>query len=405
MNLNPVVLAIPLYFFLIVLELIYEAIKKKNTYRLNDAVTNISCGITSQVSGAFLKVLGVGVYELVYTHFSFMYIPINWWTGVILFLAIDFFYYWYHRASHEINFLWNFTHVVHHQSEDYNLSVALRQNSLGSFFSMLFYLPLAFLGFSTLSFVAMKGINLIYQFWIHTDAINKLPRWIEYFLNTPSHHRVHHGRNPKYIDKNHAGVLIIWDRLFGTFKEEEERPTYGVTKPVRTWNPIKANLQPVYDMFTQVRRTPGWTDKLKMLVYKPGWQPDEEGGYQPAPVINSEDKKFNPSPMPRLFPYIVSQFVMLLVFTAYFLFSLEVLDAWMKGLFAFHIVLGVWLTGLILENASRWIDLEIIRATIVSPAVIVLLLPMAYWPGIALFVFLGGWLWVLKSKTYATAKS
>jgi len=361
MNFDPVVLSIPLYFLLIGLELIWEAKKHKGVYRLNDAITNISCGVASQISVATWGVLSIAMYELVYQFASIGQIPVTWWSNIILFLAVDFFYYWYHRASHEINFLWNTSHVVHHQSEDYNLSVALRQSSFGGVFSMVFYLPLAFIGFNTGAFLAVKGMNLIYQFWIHTEAINKMPRWFAFIFNTPSHHRVHHGRNPKYIDRNHAGTLIIWDRMFGTFQREEEKPTYGVTKPVKTWNPVWANVQPVIDMSRQVISTPGLINKVKVLFYKPGWQPEELGGYQPAPEIDPHYEKFDTAPAHKLSGYLIVQFILTMGITAGFLFNHTRFDPIVKGIFAAFIVLTIATFGMILENRKTWQIIEIIR--------------------------------------------
>jgi sterol desaturase/sphingolipid hydroxylase (fatty acid hydroxylase superfamily) len=380
MDLSPVILSIPLYFLLIGLELLWEARKHKGIYRINDAITNISCGIASQISGALWGVLSIGMYQLVYQYASIAQIPVNLWSNLLLFLAVDFCYYWYHRSSHEVNFLWNTSHVVHHQSEDYNLSVALRQSSFGGVFSMLFYLPLAFMGFNTYAFLAVKGINLIYQFWIHTEAINKLPRWFEFIFNTPSHHRVHHGRNPKYIDRNHAGTLIIWDRMFGTFQEEEEKPTYGVTKPIHSWNPVWANVQPVIDMGRQFWQTPGWMNKIKVLFYKPGWQPAELGGYQYPPEIQQRPQKFNLLPERSLYPYLIVQFVLTLAITAIFLFGQENFTPLLKGLFSFMIIWTIVDLGMILEGRKIWRMIEIFRN------LVLILACFLFFPGVSLWV-------------------
>lgn len=371
MDLNPVILSIPLYFFLIGLELVYQLVKKAKLYRTNDAITNISCGISSQVTGALWGVISIGMYQYIYQYWSIYQIPNNWWSFTILFIAVDFCYYWFHRSSHEVNFLWNTAHVVHHQSEDYNLSVALRQSSFGGIFSMLFYLPLAFLGFNTYAFLTVKGFNLIYQFWIHTEAINKLPKWFEYIFNTPSHHRVHHGRNPKYIDRNHAGTLMIWDRMFGTFQAEEEKPTYGVTKPTNTWNPVWANVLPIVDMTRQVRKTPGFLNKLKVLFYKPGWQPVEMGGYQPAPEIDKATyQKFDIHPFLPMIRYVLVQFILILVFTAYFLFTAGNYELTIKLTMAGYIMWSIAQLGLLMENRRNWVISEYFR--IVAGAVLIL---------------------------------
>ncbi len=188
MDLNPIILSIPIFFLLIGIELLYSWFAKKKMYRLGDAFGNIGCGIFEQVTGIFVKVLTIGLYSLVYQNFRLFDIPINGWTIFLLFLGVDFTYYWAHRLSHEINLFW-VGHVVHHQSEDYNLSVALRQGALQKLFTAPFALPLAFIGFSDEWFLYISAFNTLYQFWIHTEAIGKLGP-LEWVLNTPSHHRV-----------------------------------------------------------------------------------------------------------------------------------------------------------------------------------------------------------------------
>ncbi len=398
MDFNPVILSIPLYFLLIGFELIHQAVTKVKSYRTNDAITNISCGITSQVTAALWGVMSIAMYQYVFEFWSVATIPVNLWTNIALFILVDFFYYWFHRASHEINFLWNTAHVVHHQSEDYNLSVALRQTSFGGVFSMLFYLPLAFMGFNTLSFLAIKGLNLIYQFWIHTEAIKKLPKWFEAIFNTPSHHRVHHGRNPKYIDRNHAGTLIIWDRMFGTFQPEEEKPTYGVTKPTNTWNPVWANILPVVDMSKQVIATPGFVNKLKVLFYKPGWQPEEQGGYQAAPEVDSTSYvKYDIHPQARMIRYILGQFIMVLAITSLFLFTQANYELPQKLLLAGFIIWSVLQLGLLLENRKNWILMEFLRILIAS-VVFVFLFPNQLGIGIGIGNLIVFSAWLFKAK-------
>jgi len=367
MDFNPVILSIPLYFILIGFELMYQSVKRVKIYRANDAITNISCGISSQVTNAVWGVLSIGMYQYVYQYWSIANVPATWWTWLMLFVLVDFCYYWFHRASHEINFLWNTTHIVHHQSEDYNLSVALRQSSFGGVFSMVFYLPLAFVGFDTYAFLTVKGLNLIYQFWIHTEAIQKLPRWFEFLFNTPSHHRVHHGRDPKYIDKNHAGTLMIWDRMFGTFQQEEEKPTYGVTKPTNTWNPVWANVLPIVEMTQQVSSTPGFLNKLKVLFYKPGWQPASLGGYQTAPPIDERTQlKFDSHPHLPMIRYVLVQFVFILAFTALFLFTSSTYETYIKWILVGFIIWSIMQLGLLMENRRSWFPAEYIRLLAVT---------------------------------------
>ncbi len=359
MNFNPVVLAIPMYFILIIGELIFEQVTKKLTYRVNDAVTNISLGILSQVSGVFLKLLSIGVYIVIYEKIAFFNIEPTWASFVALIILQDLCYYWSHRMSHEISLFWG-GHVVHHQSEDFNLSVALRQSSTSTLWSFMFYLPLAFLGFDPMQFVIVNGINLLYQFWIHTEHINKLG-WLEYIFNTPSHHRVHHGRDPKYIDKNYAGMLIIWDRMFGTFKEEEERPVYGITKPLKSWNPVYANFSHYIDLFKAVKKSRSVKDAMGILFQKPGWMPEHLGGYQKPHQVESGYQKFDVLPALPVNLYIIFQFVVLIGLTALFLFNLDKMPVFFKAGYAVWIVASTLIFGWLFEMKTTGFYLEIAR--------------------------------------------
>ena len=202
----------------------------------------------------------------------------KWLAAIVLFLGVDCAYYWFHRIAHEYNAPWA-GHVVHHSSEDYNLAVALRQGTFQGLFSWVFYLPLALVGFPPAWFAAVSSFDTLYQFWIHTRLIGKLGP-LEWVFNTPSHHRVHHARNPKYLDKNYAGTLIIWDRMFGTFQAEEEEPVYGLVKPLNSWNPLWANLHVWNDLFRDAWLAPRWSDKLRIWFMPPGWRPE---GLPPNP--------------------------------------------------------------------------------------------------------------------------
>ena len=292
---NLIVLSIPVFFSLITLEVVWDRWRGLGLYRLGDTLANIGCGIMDQSSGLFSKVLIVGAYTAVFHASEGM----RWWTfsgeapvWILAFILTDLAYYWAHRLSHEVNVLW-IGHSIHHQSEDYNLGVALRQSVLQKMLLMWVYWPLALIGFPPEMFLTSMAINLLYQFWIHTELIDRMGP-LEWVLNTPSHHRVHHGRNPEYIDRNHAGVLIIWDRMFGTFQEEIVKPTYGVTRPTDSFNPVYAQWKPVADLWQDLRAIPGWRDRLRFLLAAPGWYPDSVGGPQPAPDITGKEKKFHP---------------------------------------------------------------------------------------------------------------
>lgn len=361
MDVNPVILAIPVFFILIGMEVAYGYFKDRKLYRFSDAVTNISCGIVEQLTGVFAKVFTVAAYAFVYENFSVFTLEDTWYWIVIAFIGVDFFYYWAHRMSHQVNLFW-LGHVVHHQSEDYNLSVALRQSTFQKMFTFYFYFPLAFLGFKTEWFLLMGAFNLLYQFWIHTEVIGQMPRWYEYIFNTPSHHRVHHGRNAKYIDKNHAGTLMIWDRMFGTFQKEEETPTYGITTPTNSWNPVMANVQPFVRLWQELKTIPGMANKVRFTFASPGWYPKEMGGFQkPKDVDKSHYRKYEIEISPALNYYLFSQYFVLLGFTALFLFNLGNFELVYQLLMAGVIIYSVASLGTLFDDKPYGLKMESMR--------------------------------------------
>jgi alkylglycerol monooxygenase len=370
MNINPIVLSIPIFFILIGVELVIERFSHQKFYRLQDAIANLSCGITSQLSGLFLKIFAVGIYEILYANFALFTLDNSqWWYWVVLILLVDLAYYWAHRMSHEINLFWG-GHVVHHQSEEYNLSVALRQSSLQVIWTFGFSLPIAFLGFNTFDFALISAFNTLYQFWIHTETIGKLPRWIELIFNTPSHHRVHHGRDPKYIDKNHAGSLIIWDRMFGTFQEEEEKPTYGITKPLNSWNPIYANFSHYITMKDDLKLIKSWPDRFRYLFQKPGWLPSYLGGYRAAPVVDKDSyKKYDPPSTLSLNLYVLFQYILCLVGTSLFLFNAGKLLMSGKIFIAVLISITVLNCGVLFEQRN-WVKYSEWTRIIIYPVIL-----------------------------------
>jgi alkylglycerol monooxygenase len=293
------------------------------------------------------------MYQILFEHFAFFTLERTWLYWLALFLLVDLAYYWAHRMSHEINLFWG-GHVVHHQSEEYNLSVALRQSSFQVVWTFAFSLPIAFLGFNTVDFVLISALNTLYQFWIHTETINKMG-WFEYVFNTPSHHRVHHGRDPKYIDKNHAGTLIIWDKLFGTFQQEEERPTYGITKPINSWNAVWANFSHYAEMGKDIKRIPKWSDKIRYLFKKPGWLPDYMGGYRPAPEVDKATYHKYDTPAPvSLNLYVLFQYVLCLIATALFLRSADTFTLEEKAVITILISIVVVNCGVLFEG-KKWV--------------------------------------------------
>jgi len=272
MTINPIGVAVPVFFLLMAVEFFFSWRQKRQIYRLNDTLVDLGCGVGEQIIGLFAKLFKIAIFTFVSETFGLL----NWSTDTALtwivgFIGVDFFYYWYHRFSHRVNFAWA-THVVHHQSEDYNFAVALRQPWFTQFYSWIFYLPLALLGIPAMVYVISFSFNLLYQFLLHTRLVSTLGP-CEWLMNTPSHHRVHHGVEEKYLDKNYGGVLIVWDRIFGTFEPEEEEPTYGILKPLPTWNPLWANVQPFVALAKRAWNTHGLLNKLWMWFAPPAWEP------------------------------------------------------------------------------------------------------------------------------------
>ncbi|MEM4409363.1 MAG: sterol desaturase family protein [Candidatus Caldarchaeum sp.] len=237
-----VLLAVPYFVILTAVELWMDYRHGWKHYKsLRDTLANLYIGAGEVALSLVIKGSMIYVYDLVRRHWAPYQIPDTWWSALLFFLLFDFIYYWAHRLGHEVNFMWA-GHVPHHSSEAFNLTVALRQPWFQVLTTWFLFVPLALLGFSTRMLIVVSALDILYQFWIHTPYIRKMPRWFEFLFNTPSHHRVHHGKQEKYLDKNHGGVLIIWDRLFGTFQEEEETPEYGITQPLRSFNPVWANV-------------------------------------------------------------------------------------------------------------------------------------------------------------------
>lgn len=274
--------AVPVFVLAMLVELAYGVFRGRNTYRLNDSVSSLFLGVLSQARR--LVTLGAGgyVYYLVTQYFS---LPLmdsgSVWTWVLAFVLYDFCYYWLHRMGHERTILWA-AHVAHHQSEEYNLTTALRQTSTGFLLGWIFYLPLFLLGVPAEVFVTVASLNLLYQFWVHTEHIPKLG-WYEWVFVTPSNHRVHHAQNDTYMDRNYGGVFILWDRIFGTFQEEldAEPVVFGIRGPLHSFNPLHALTHVYVDMARDSWRTHDWRDKLRVWFARTGWRPADVAAIDP----------------------------------------------------------------------------------------------------------------------------
>ena len=266
--------AVPFFLLAILLELTYGFLKKNNTYRLNDAISSLFMGSLRTANKLIFIGLGGYVFYLIETNTMLWRMDVDSaFTWIFAFVVYDFFYYWFHRISHERQIFWA-SHVAHHQSEDYNLSTALRQTGTGALLTWVFYIPVFLIGVPSYVFVSVASLNLIYQFWVHSEHIPKLGIY-EWIFVTPSNHRVHHAQNDEYIDKNYGGVFIIWDRMFGTFKEEDIKVPciYGIRGPIRTFNPIWANLHIYVQMLKDIWGSKSLKDKLYVLFARTGWRP------------------------------------------------------------------------------------------------------------------------------------
>ncbi len=352
-----IVLATPVFFLAMGIEFAYGYLKQRqgtgrNTYRLNDAINSVSLGVLSQLSEVFSKVLFVTAYAAIYHHVALFPNDAFWltWYGALLALLLyDFCYYWLHRCGHEVAVLWA-AHVVHHQSQDYNLSTALRQTSSGVFLAWIFYAPLAILGVPPLILGIVALVDLLYQFWVHTEHVPKLG-WFDRVFVSPSNHRVHHAVNEPYLDRNYGGILILWDRLFGSFKEEEEKCVYGTRGQLNSWDPLWANLEVYWGLAQTSWRARNWADKVKVWFKPPGWLPADVAARYPKPAFElARVQVFNP-PMSRTAQWFVGlQFLLLLQGVTAILWNAHRMPALDCALWSAALVTAYWAMGAVAQG-------------------------------------------------------
>ena len=387
---NYVLYAIPFFFLLIALELVADRWRGLSTYRLSDSLNSLSAGVLSQASGLLTKGFGLVFYLLAWEHIALFELSADaWWVWVFAFFLYDFCYYWAHRIGHERNVFWA-AHVVHHQSEDYNLTTALRQTSTGFILGWIFFLPMALLGIPPLVLLTVGALNLLYQFWVHTRHVPKLG-WLEWIFITPSNHRVHHAQNPIYMDRNYGGVFIIWDRLLGTFQEEldEEPVVFGVTTPLASWNPLWANLHFYAQLWRDALHASSWWDKLRIWFMPTGWRPDDVAARYP--LVKPELSQFVKFDIPLTAGqkiYATLQFAGYVLGTTWLLVVAaehgfgDTLIGWCWAAFGLYSI-GVWL-----ENRAWAGKLELLRLLLNVPALWLMqqvgLIPAGEtaWPGL-----------------------
>jgi len=372
---------VPFYFLLMIIEIVYTRIKTKEFYFFEDSLTDLSLGVLSRIFDGLVLLGLVFVYDKLY-HLSFgvdtlskFYLaPSSFLHWLVLFVLLDFLFYLAHRYSHEIKILWA-SHVVHHSSEEFNLSVALRQSFIRNIGIGMFYLPLALLGFPVESYLIIDALNRTYQFWVHTRAIHKLPNWFESIFVTPSHHRVHHAMNPEYIDKNYGGVFIIWDKIFGTYCEETFEPRYGLTTQLHSYDPINANVHVLKDLFSDLIHTKNkWQGIVSFFSY-PSVRPDDLQAVMDRGVrdpklwlshhyLELKNKVHNPvyhKPSGTILyrGFLLIQFVFPTTLTLYFLKRMHLYSLLEVSSVFVLLVFSFYSLGKLLEGKKEWLSVEI----------------------------------------------
>jgi sterol desaturase/sphingolipid hydroxylase (fatty acid hydroxylase superfamily) len=350
-----IVLATPVFLALIALEFVVGVARGRNTYRLADALSSIGLGVMSQVTGVFGRLLRIGLYTLVFEQVALVRLPTDaLWVWLFALVLYDLCYYWYHRAGHRVAVLWA-AHAVHHQSEDYNLSTALRQTSSGFLLGWIFFLPMAIAGVPPLVFGVVALVDLLYQYWVHTQQIGRMG-WFDRWFCAPSNHRVHHAVNDRYLDRNYGGILIVWDRLFGTFTEEDDAEpcVYGTRAPLRSWNPVWANLQLYRDLALDSWLARSWRDKLRVWLMPPGWRPADVAARWPRPAFDiARVERFDP-PLARTQAWLAAAlFAIVLGATSLFLWHAHRLSTREQALAALAIVAMLWSIGTMTQRAGK----------------------------------------------------
>jgi len=371
-----IALAVPFFLLALIVELAVDRFRRTGYYRSNDAINSLSAGILSESTGYFTKVVQYTIWGLVLSNFALFDMQRSWFDASVSGIALwvlaavlwDFCYYWSHRLGHEVSILWA-AHAVHHQSEEYNLSTALRQTSSSFIFSWIFYVPLFLIGFPTDVLITVGALNLIYQFWVHTQHIRRLGV-LDRILVTPSNHRVHHAQNEAYIDKNYGGIFILWDRLFGTFAEEadDEPVIFGVRKPLANWNPIWANFQVYNYLLFDAQHTQRWQDKIGVWFRRTGWRPaDVAETYPKSPVDLDTFQKFDPQISSTRRAYVMMQFAVVIL--SALLISASFATQGAAAIFVPCLLLWTHLytLGLLNEDRLYAARFELVRLAIIVP--------------------------------------
>jgi sterol desaturase/sphingolipid hydroxylase (fatty acid hydroxylase superfamily) len=366
-----IALATPFFFGLIALEYAWGRLRGRDTYRLNDAVNSLSLGVLSQLSNLFTQLLRVGIYAVAYAHLALWQLPVDaWWVWVLGIIFYDFCYYWNHRLGHESAIFWA-AHVVHHQSPEFNLSTALRQTSTGALLSWVFYLPMAVVGIPPQVFVVAALIDLLYQYWIHTEHVGRLG-WLDRVVATPSNHRVHHAVNDRYLDRNYGGIFILWDRLFGSFVAEEEKCVYGTRAPLDSWDPLWANLEVYADLARKSRVAPRWSDKLRVWFKPPGWRPTgaDAASWPSARFAIERLRRYDPPMSPTTRWFATIELTLSILATIPLLWFAGDLPLRVTLSWSFAVAASLWLVGAVMQRRIGIVRALLLQVIAVALAVL-----------------------------------
>ncbi|MFM9928220.1 lysoplasmalogenase family protein [Variovorax sp. H27-G14] len=373
-----IVLATPVFFLLIAIECAVGRVRARrgtgqDTYRLADAVNSIGLGMLSQISAVLTGLLRIGIYTAVYSAVALF--PqeaardfwTTWYGWLLALVFYDLCYYWLHRMGHESAVLWA-AHVVHHQSQHYNLSTALRQTSSGALFGWIFYLPMAVAGVPLLVFGVVGLIDLLYQFWVHTEQVGKLG-WFDRWFCSPSNHRVHHAVNERYLDRNYGGILIVWDRLFGTFREEDERCVYGTRGELKSWDPLWANAEVYWGLAKDSWHARSWADKLRVWFKPPGWRPADVAARFPKPAFDiAKVTRYAPEVSRGVQWFAGVQFVLLLGCVAVFLWFSDAVALPQAAVWLAALTAGLWAVGGVLQGRLSVTEVLLVEAAALATA-------------------------------------
>lgn len=358
-----ILIAVAVFSSLIAVEFFYGLAVGRNNYRLNDAVSSLSQGALSQIISVFTQLFQIGIYSWVYASVALFHREAFWmhWFGLAIAVVLyDFSDYWLHRMSHEVAILWA-AHVVHHQSQEFNFTTALRQESFYPVVGFVFFIPMALLGVPPSAFAIAGFVVLFYQFWIHTEHIGKLG-WFDRVFSSPSNHRVHHAVNPHYVDKNYAAIFIIWDRLFGTFAEENEKCVYGTMEPLNSWDPVWAMSHVFVKLGKAAAATRRWTDKFKIWWMPPGWLPQDLQHASPTQHAVAEDSPlYNPAMSKGAVWFVSMHIVIVFAALCIFLRYEQRLSTVLSAAIAVQIIVALWVVGAVMQ-----VSLTIVKGLLIE---------------------------------------